>query len=159
VIEPALLLREAGLRVTQPRLAVLDVLAAQPHLDAEAVSGHVARTGFPLSVQSVHNVLRDLTTAGVLRRIEPADSAALYETRVGDNHHHVVCRGCGAVADVECAVGHAPCLHPPDAAGFRIDLAEVVYWGWCSDCIAQGIAERSASPNSVITESPRRNPS
>jgi Fur family ferric uptake transcriptional regulator len=86
------------------------------------------------SIQNVHNVLGDLTTAGLVRRIEPAGSAALYERRIGDNHHHVVCTGCGAVADVDCVVGHAPCLHPSDAGGFAIDTAEVTFWGLCPSC-------------------------
>jgi Fe2+/Zn2+ uptake regulation proteins len=143
-------LRDAGLRVTEPRLAVLASVDVAPHSDAETLHSLVADSHPSISVQSVHNVLRALTEVGILRRIEPADSPALYESRTGDNHHHAVCRGCGAVVDVACVVGHAPCLHPSDADGFEIDLAEVVFWGLCADCRARGIASPSHP------ESPRR---
>ncbi len=145
---PAERLRAAGLRVTEPRLVVLTVLDAHPHLDADGVLARVP--GARLSVQSVHNVLRALTQRGVVRRIEPADSPALYESRVGDNHHHAVCRGCGAVVDVPCVAGHAPCLTPSESSGFAIDLAEVVFWGLCPDCRASGIQVDHPA------ESPRR---
>jgi Fur family transcriptional regulator, stress-responsive regulator len=127
-------LRAVGLRVTRPRLSVLDVLAAHPHADADViVTG--ARAQHPsLSPQAVYGVLKALVSAGLARRIEPAGAPALFELRVGDNHHHLVCRACGAVADVDCAVGAAPCLSPSDAAGFAIDEAEVVFWGLCSNC-------------------------
>lgn len=127
-------LRDAGLRVTRPRLAVLDVLAARPHADADAlVTG--ARAQHPtLSPQTVYGVLDALVTGGIARRIEPAGAPALFELRVGDNHHHLVCRSCGAVADVDCAVGAAPCLSPSDTAGFVVDEAEVVFWGMCRRC-------------------------
>lgn len=132
-------IRGAGLRVTVPRLAVLDAAIAAPHSDAETLLRQ-ARVDHPelvgLSVQSVHNVLADLTAAHLLRRIEPERSAALYEARVDDNHHHVVCRGCGAVADVDCVVGDPPCLHPADGTGFEIDRADVVFWGRCASCRA-----------------------
>lgn len=141
-------LRTAGLRVTEPRLAVLRVLDEHPHLDANGVLARVP--GGRMSIQSVHNVLRVLTGHGILRRIEPADSPALYESRTGDNHHHAVCRGCEAVADVPCVAGHAPCLTPSETSGFAIDLAEVVFWGLCPDCRARGIR-----PEHPI-ESPRR---
>ncbi|MFT4029397.1 MAG: Fur family transcriptional regulator [Protaetiibacter sp.] len=144
-------IRGAGLRVTAPRLAVLETVDAHPHVDAEGVLARLEPRHPRLSVQSVHNVLRDLTARELLRRIEPSDSPALYETRVGDNHHHLVCRGCGAVSDVACVVGHAPCLEPSDAAGYELDLAEVVFWGMCPDCRDRGV--RSSHP----TESPRRN--
>lgn len=144
-------LRESGLRVTEPRLAVLAALSAHPHSDAGAIHQELAADHPRLSLQSVHNVLRDLTASRIVRRIEPADSSALYETRVGDNHHHVVCRGCGAVRDIDCVAGYAPCLHPDDPAGFAIDLAEVVFWGVCPDCQARGI--RTTDHN---LESPRR---
>lgn len=147
---PAERLRDAGLRVTSPRLAVLAAVDAHPHSDAETLHTRLAGTHPRLSVQSVHNVLRDLTRSALVRRIEPADSPALYESRVGDNHHHVVCRGCGAVRDVACTVGHAPCLEPSDADGFDIDLAEVVFWGVCPGCRAAGY--QPIEP----TESPRR---
>jgi Fur family transcriptional regulator, stress-responsive regulator len=129
-------LRAVGLRVTRPRVSVLDVLAAHPHADADAiVTG--ARAQHPsLSPQAVYGVLKALVSAGLARRIEPAGAPALFELRVGDNHHHLVCRACGAVADVDCAVGAAPCLTPSDAAGFVVDEAEVVFWGLCRDCSA-----------------------
>jgi Fur family transcriptional regulator, stress-responsive regulator len=127
-------LRSAGLKVTRGRLAALRLLQRMPHSDAETIHRHAVADEPTLSVQSMHNVLTDLTRAGLLRRIEPERSAALYERRVGDNHHHVVCRACGKVADVDCVVGHAPCLAPSDAGGFAIDTAEVVFWGLCADC-------------------------
>ena len=129
-------LRDSGLRVTRPRLAVLDVLAAHPHADADAIVTW-ARAAHPtLSPQSVYGVLQALVTAGLARRVEPAGAPALFELRVGDNHHHLVCRACGVVVDVDCAVGARPCLTPSDAAGFVVDEAEVVFWGFCADCQA-----------------------
>ena len=129
-------LRAAGLRVTQPRLAVLDAVRAQPHLDTKAlISAARARLG-AVSHQAVYDVLRALVDAGLVRRIQPEGSDARYETRVGDNHHHVVCRDCGAIADVDCATGAAPCLTPSADAGFVIDEAEVVFWGRCPSCAA-----------------------
>ncbi|WBU36829.1 Fur family transcriptional regulator [Homoserinibacter sp. YIM 151385] len=130
-------IRGAGLRVTAPRLAVLDAVMQAPHRDAEAIRRSLGDAHPALSVQSVHNVLHDLSEAGILRRIEPERSAALYEARVDDNHHHVVCRSCGAVADVDCVEGEAPCLHPADAAGFVIEQADVVFWGRCPACARQ----------------------
>ncbi|WP_285499434.1 Fur family transcriptional regulator [Actinokineospora sp. NBRC 105648] len=128
------MLREVALRVTRPRLAVLAAVHEHPHADTDSIIGAV-RTGLgDVSHQAVYDVLRALTTAGLLRRIQPPGSVARYEARVGDNHHHVVCRGCGAIADVDCAVGPAPCLTASDAHGFTIDEAEVVYWGRCPDC-------------------------
>jgi Fur family ferric uptake transcriptional regulator len=120
--------------VTRPRLAVLAALADHPHADADDVVTR-ARAAHPsLSPQAVYGVLKALVGAGLARRIEPAGAPALFELRVGDNHHHLVCRSCGAVADVDCAVGAAPCLEPSDAAGFVVDEAEVVFWGLCRDC-------------------------
>jgi Fe2+ or Zn2+ uptake regulation protein len=136
-------LRAGGLRVTQGRLAVLDALTRLPHADAESVYRAVLPALPGTSIQNVHNVLGDLTGVGLLRRIEPAGSPARYERRTGDNHHHVVCTSCGAVADVDCVVGHAPCLHPGDAAGFTIGLAEVTFWGLCPSC--QERADHSAA--------------
>ena len=127
-------LRDAGLKATRGRVAVLEALTDRPHADAETVFRTLLPALPGTSIQNVHNVLGDLTAAGLLRRIEPAGSAALYERRTGDNHHHVVCTGCGAVADVDCVVGHAPCLHPSDAGGFAIDTAEVTFWGLCPSC-------------------------
>jgi Fur family transcriptional regulator, stress-responsive regulator len=134
-------LRAVGLRVTRPRLAVLDVLADHPHADADTlVTG--ARAQHPaLSPQTVYGVLDALVSGGLARRIEPAGAPALFELRVGDNHHHLVCRSCGAVADVDCAVGAAPCLSPADPAGFVVDEAEVVFWGSCRDCQVKAAAE------------------
>ena len=129
--------RSAALRVTRPRLAVLSAVHAHPHADTESLI-RVVRADLDVSHQAVYDVLRVLTTAGLVRRIQPPGSVARYEARVGDNHHHVVCRACGAVADVDCAVGEAPCLTASDDAGYTIDEAEVVYWGFCGDCAATG---------------------
>ncbi|HEX3004994.1 MAG TPA: Fur family transcriptional regulator [Angustibacter sp.] len=130
------LLRSAQLRVTRPRLAVLEAVHALPHADTDAIiDGARARLG-DVSHQAVYDVLRALTTAGLVRRIQPSGSLARYESRVADNHHHVVCRSCGAIADVDCAAGHAPCLTASDDHGFVIDEAEVTYWGLCPDCRA-----------------------
>lgn len=128
------LLREHGLRVTAPRLAVLGVLEHAAHLDADEVLRQVRTTLPTVSVQAVYDVLHALADAGLLRRIEPAGHPARYERRTGDNHHHVVCRGCGAVDDVDCAVGHAPCLTPSSSAGFAVETAEVTFWGLCPAC-------------------------
>jgi len=127
-------LRAASLRVTRPRLAVLAALSSHPHVDTDTVI-RLVRTEHPgISHQAVYDVLRALTEAGIVRRIQPAGANARYETRVGDNHHHIVCRSCGAIADVECAVGHAPCLTASTDHGFVVDEAEVVFWGVCPDC-------------------------
>ncbi len=128
------MLRGAALRVTRPRLAVLTVVHAHPHTDTVSILGAVRRELPEVSHQAVYDVLHALTAAGLVRRIEPAGSVARYEARVGDNHHHVVCRSCGAIADVDCAVGHVPCLTASDDHGFTIDEAEVVYWGRCPAC-------------------------
>jgi Fur family transcriptional regulator, stress-responsive regulator len=130
------ILRGASLRVTRPRLAVLGAVHTHPHADTDALIGAVRRDLPAVSHQAVYDVLRALTDAGLVRRIQPAGSVARYESRVGDNHHHVVCRTCGAIADVDCTVGHAPCLHASDDHGFTIDEAEVTYWGLCSRCAA-----------------------
>jgi Fur family transcriptional regulator, stress-responsive regulator len=129
-------LREASLRVTRPRLAVLAAVHEHPHLDTDAVIGLVRSDLGTVSHQAVYDVLRTLTQAGLVRRIQPAGANARYEARVDDNHHHVVCRSCGAIADVDCAVGHTPCLTASDDHGFVVDEAEVVYWGTCPDCMA-----------------------
>jgi Fur family ferric uptake transcriptional regulator len=121
--------------VTRPRLAVLGAVHEHPHADTSALIGFV-RTDLPdVSHQAVYDVLQALTEAGLVRRIQPLGSVARYESRVGDNHHHVVCRSCGAIADVDCAVGAAPCLDPHDDHGFVIDEAEVIYWGTCPACV------------------------
>ncbi len=140
-------IRDAGLRVTEGRVAILDTLQNRPHTDAESLH-RVLKGSIPrLSVQSVHNVLHDLTAAGLLRRIEPAGSPARYERRTGDNHHHLVCIVCGDIVDVDCAVGHAPCLEPSDAAGFSVDNAEVTYWGTCPKCLQEADATDTHQPN------------
>ncbi|MEV0273264.1 Fur family transcriptional regulator [Hamadaea sp. NPDC050747] len=127
-------LRSAGLRVTRPRLAVLDVLDGGGHLEVDEITRRVRERIDSVSTQAVYDVLGALSRAGLARRIEPAGSPARYEARTGDNHHHVVCRGCGLVADVDCAVGAAPCLDPNTAHGFEVDEAEVTFWGLCPDC-------------------------
>jgi Fur family ferric uptake transcriptional regulator len=127
-------LRGAGLRVTAARVALLETVRRGDHLGVEAiVSGVRSRVGH-VSVQAVYDALHALTAAGLVRRIEPAGSPARFEGRVGDNHHHVVCRSCGVVADVDCAVGEAPCLTASDDHGYSIGEAEVIYWGLCPDC-------------------------
>jgi Fe2+ or Zn2+ uptake regulation protein len=127
-------LRAADLRVTRPRVAVLQAVHAHPHADTEAILEAV-RIGLPeVSKQAVYDVLHALTGAGLVRRIQPSGSVARYESRVGDNHHHAVCRSCGAIADVDCAIGESPCLTPSAHNGFRLDEAEVIYWGLCPDC-------------------------
>ena len=129
-----LALREGGLRVTRPRVAVLRALHDHPHVDTEAVIALARAELGSVSHQAVYDVLRALTDAGLVRRIQPSGAVARYEARVGDNHHHVVCRTCGDIQDVDCAVGDAPCLTASDDAGFSIDEAEVVYWGRCPAC-------------------------
>ncbi|MGP7961407.1 Fur family transcriptional regulator [Sanguibacter sp. A247] len=128
------LLRSAGLRVTAPRLATLAALSTQPHASADQVIGAVRAKLGSVSVQAVYDVLHVLDAHGLIQRIEPAGHPARYERRRGDNHHHVVCRSCGAVSDVDCATGHAPCLIPSNDHGFTIDTAEVLYWGTCPSC-------------------------
>jgi Fur family ferric uptake transcriptional regulator len=130
------MLREAALRVTRPRLAVLSAVHEHPHSDTSSIIGFVRGDLGEVSHQAVYDVLRALTAAGLVRCIEPPGSVARYEARVGDNHHHVVCRSCGAIADVDCAVGEAPCLTPSDGHGFTIDEAEVIYRGRCPECAA-----------------------
>jgi Fur family ferric uptake transcriptional regulator len=130
------LLRGVSLRVTRPRVAVLTAVYAHPHADTDSILGAV-RTDLPeVSHQAVYDSLHTLTAAGLVRRIQPLGSVARYESRVGDNHHHAVCRSCGAIADVDCAVGHAPCLTASEDHGFVIDEAEVIYWGLCAECSA-----------------------
>lgn len=127
-------LRDVALRVTRPRLAVLEAVHARPHADTETVIA-VARALLPeVSHQAVYDSLHTLTEVGLVRSIKPAGSVTRYETRTGDNHHHAVCRSCGAITDVDCAVGHVPCLTASDPHGFVIDEAEVLYWGLCPDC-------------------------
>ena len=129
-------IRGAGLRVTEPRRAVFEALRMHPHASAEEVLGLVQPELSSTSLQSVYNALGDFADAGLVRRIEPAGHPMLFELRVDDNHHHLVCTACGAVVDVDCAAGHAPCLTPADSHGFTVSSAEVTYWGLCSACAA-----------------------
>jgi Fe2+ or Zn2+ uptake regulation protein len=130
------LLRAHDLRVTRPRLAVLQAVDRHPHADTNSIIDHVREELPEVSHQAVYDVLAALTQAGLLRRIQPQGSVARYEARVGDNHHHVVCRTCGVVADVDCAVGVTPCLTASESNGFAIEEAEVIYWGLCPGCLA-----------------------
>ena len=129
-------LRARGLRVTRPRLAVLEVLADGGHLEVDEITHRVRDRLDSVSTQAVYDVLGALARAGLARRIEPAGSPARYEARSGDNHHHVVCRGCGTIRDIDCTVGSAPCLDPNTAVGYDIDEAEVTFWGLCPGCQA-----------------------
>ncbi len=140
------LLRGAALRVTRPRVAVLQAVYGHPHADTESIIDIVRQDLREVSHQAVYDVLRALTSAGLVRRIQPAGSVARYESRVGDNHHHVVCRSCGAIADADCAAGGAPCLTASDDHGFAIDEAEVTYWGLCPDCSISPIPEDTSDP-------------
>jgi Fur family ferric uptake transcriptional regulator len=135
------LLRRAQLRVTQPRLAVLTAVHAHPHADTDWIIGRVRNDLGKVSHQAIYDVLTALTTAGLVRRIQPMGSVARYEARVGDNHHHAVCRSCGAITDVDCAVGEAPCLTPVENADYEISEADVIYWGRCPACIANQPSE------------------
>lgn len=139
--EPTALLRSASLRVTAPRVAVLTEVARRPHADADTIATGVREQLGSVSTQAIYDVLHALTAARLIRRIEPAGSPARYETRVGDNHHHVVCRQCGAIRDVDCATGEAPCLTADATHGFVIDEAEVTYWGICPDCRQEDLTE------------------
>jgi Fur family ferric uptake transcriptional regulator len=133
--DPADLLRQHGIQVTAQRLAVLRAVSAQPHITADAVAEAVRAEIGAISRQSVYDALGVLVEKGLLRRIQPVGSPARFEDRVGDNHHHLICRICGRVVDVDCAVGSAPCLTAADGQGFEIDEAEVAYWGRCPDCL------------------------
>ena len=128
------LLRATGLRVTRPRVAVLDVLTQGGHLEVEEITRQVRDRLDSVSTQAVYDVLGALSRAGLARRIEPAGSPARFEARVGDNHHHVVCRQCGTIEDVDCAIGERPCLDPNVSHGFDVDEAEVTFWGLCPAC-------------------------
>src|SRR5258707_11032622 len=130
-------LRGVGLRVTAARVALLETVRAGDHLGVEAIASRVRDRIGHVSLQAVYEALHALTEAGLVRRIERAGSPARFEGRVADNHHHIVCRSCGVVADVDCAVGEAPCLTPSDDLGFTLSEAEVIYWGLCADCSAR----------------------
>jgi Fur family transcriptional regulator, stress-responsive regulator len=144
-VDVAEALRDAGLRVTASRVAVLSEVTAGKHMTADDVALAVRSRIGTISTQAVYDVLAALAGAGLVRRIEPAGSAARYETRVGDNHHHVVCRSCGAIADIDCVVGAAPCLSPDDASAFVIDEAEVTFWGLCPACQKTSKSEQKES--------------
>jgi Fur family ferric uptake transcriptional regulator len=136
--DPADLLRQRGIQVTAQRLAVFRAVTGQPHTTADAVAEAVRAEIGAISLQSVYDALGILVSERLIRRIQPAGSPARYEHRVGDNHHHLICRICGRVVDVDCAVGSAPCLIASDDRGYEIDEAEVAYWGRCPDCVAAG---------------------
>ncbi|WP_347354754.1 Fur family transcriptional regulator [Intrasporangium sp.] len=140
------LLRDAALRVTRPRLAVIEQLQRHPHADADTITQAVRADLGKVSTQAIYDVLAALTEVGIVRRIEPARSPARYEMRIGDNHHHAICRTCGAITDVACAIGAAPCLDPIDAHGYAIDEAEVIYWGTCPVCRA-ALDDAPAAPS------------
>ena len=134
------MLRAAALRVTRARVAVLSAVHRNAHADTDSIIGVVRADLGDVSHQAVYDVLRALTDTGLVRRIQPPGSVARYEARTGDNHHHLVCRTCGAIADVDCAVGSAPCLTPDDDSGYAIDEAEVIYWGRCPECLGSSPA-------------------
>ncbi|MEV4636131.1 Fur family transcriptional regulator [Actinoplanes sp. NPDC049548] len=138
------LLRGQGLRVTRPRVAVLEVLTQGGHLEVEEITRQVRARLDSVSTQAVYDVLGALSRAGLARRIEPAGSPARFEARVGDNHHHIVCRSCGTIEDVDCVVGERPCLDPSAGHGFDVDEAEVTFWGLCPACQKTRQADRAA---------------
>ena len=140
------LLREHGVQATAQRLAVMQAVSDRPHCTADDVAEGVRSDIGTISKQAVYNALQMLVEKGILRRIQPASSPARYENRVGDNHHHLICRACGVMVDVDCAVGAAPCLTPADDSGFELDEAEVIYWGRCAACLA--LADTVAAPSS-----------
>jgi Fur family ferric uptake transcriptional regulator len=134
--DSAALLREHGVQVTAQRLAVLRAVAERPHSTAAEIDAEVRSEIGAVSIQAVYDALGALTEKGIIRRIQPAGSPARYEDRVGDNHHHLICRSCGRTVDVDCAIGEAPCLTAADTAGYEVDEAEVIYWGRCPECAA-----------------------
>jgi Fur family ferric uptake transcriptional regulator len=149
-MDPTVLLRQRGIQVTAQRLGVLRAVAGQPHITADGVADVVRAEIGAISLQSVYDALGVLVTEGLIRRIQPAGSPARFEDRVGDNHHHLICRTCSRMVDVDCAVGSMPCLTAADDRGYEIDEAEVVYWGRCPDCLAPTRRARSRS------DSPKR---
>lgn len=154
--DPAVLFRERGIQVTAQRLAVLRAVSAQPHATADAVAEAVRREIGAISLQAVYDALSLLVTKGLIRRIQPSGSPARFEDRVGDNHHHLICRSCGRVVDVECAVGAAPCLTVIDDRGYEIDEAEVAYWGRCPDCLGRSRTASAPTPSSTSREAGSR---
>lgn len=155
--DPADLLRQRGIQVTAQRLAVLRAVAREPHITADGVAEAVRAEIGAISLQSVYDALGVLVAERLVRRIQPAGSAARFEDRVGDNHHHLICRICGRVVDVDCAAGSAPCLTAADDRGYMIDEAEIAYWGRCSDCQAQDQAPSRSDPPPRRRGSRRRN--
>jgi Fur family ferric uptake transcriptional regulator len=154
--DPADLLRQRGIQVTAQRLAVLRAVAGRPHITADAVAEAVRVEIGAISLQSVYDALGVLVAEGLIRRIQPAGSPARFEDRVGDNHHHLICRICGRLVDIDCAVGSAPCLTAVDDMGYEIDEAEVAYWGRCPDCLAQSGAPSRSDPPTGRPRSQRR---
>jgi Fur family ferric uptake transcriptional regulator len=150
--DPVELLRQRGIQITAQRLAVFRAVSSDPHITADAVAEAVRKEIGAISLQSVYDCLAVLVAETLVRRIQPAGSPARYETRVGDNHHHLICRDCGRTVDVNCAVGFAPCLTAEDEQGYEVDEAEVVYWGRCPDCVA----ESPATSTSESATLPRR---
>jgi len=159
--DPAAVLRQRGIQITAQRLAVLRAVARQPHITADGVADIVRADIGAISLQSVYDALGVLVTEGLIRRIQPAGSPARFEGRVGDNHHHLICRGCGRMVDVDCAVGSTPCLTAADDKGYEIDEAEVVYWGRCPDCVARSRrpARTQATADTPSNSDSRRNES
>jgi Fur family ferric uptake transcriptional regulator len=157
--DPTDLLRERGIQVTAQRLAVLRVVSSRPHITADGVADLVRSKIGAISLQSVYDALGLLVAEGLIRRIQPAGSPARFEDRVGDNHHHLICRICGRVVDVDCAVGPAPCLTAGDDRGYEIDEAEVAYWGRCPDCLAQDLPAPPARRGDRAKRPGRRRPS
>jgi Fur family transcriptional regulator, stress-responsive regulator len=152
-------LRRRGLRATGPRTSVYAAVEdLSGHPDVQAILARVHQGGDPVSTQAVYDSLAVLTAARLLRRIEPAGSPARYETRVGDNHHHIVCRICGATQDIDCAVGGAPCLEPASAGGFAVDEAEVTFWGLCPDCQRADATEATDPPAPNLKTSNAKTP-
>jgi Fe2+ or Zn2+ uptake regulation protein len=149
--DSAALLRERGIQVTAQRLAVLRAVAGHPHITADALAEIVRNEIGAISLQSVYDALGLLVSERLIRRIQPSGSPARFEDRVGDNHHHLICRACGRVVDIDCAVGTAPCLAPLDDRGYQVDEAEVAYWGRCPDCL-----ERSRTSSPAVSRSGQR---
>jgi Fur family ferric uptake transcriptional regulator len=149
-------LRAAGLRVTAARLAVLEALAQDGHLDVDQVAGIVREKLGAVATQTVYDALATLTRRGLIHQLEPAGHNRLFESRTADNHHHVICRNCQRIEDVDCAVGYAPCLQASDSHGFAIDQAEVIYWGLCPDC--RGSAQAAVPPDSRATQTDNEEP-
>jgi Fe2+ or Zn2+ uptake regulation protein len=157
-VSPTDLLRQHGLQVTAQRLAVLRAVSGRPHISAEDVTQVVESDIGAISRQAVYDALGVLADKGLIRRIQPIGSPARYEDRVDDNHHHLICRDCGRLVDVDCAVGAAPCLTASDDNGYEIDEADVAYWGRCPQCQAEGHAPRRFDSSTVHRQSERRSP-